>query len=85
MSSSQNYKMGKTIELPNFRSVITSLHYIPAIAVCDVRFGYPVDESIFHLPLTFESSLCCVWHKRNENRLAEEFADHMIHYYNEEL
>ena len=85
MSSSQNYKQGKTIELPNFRSVIVSLHYMPAIAVCDVRFGYPVDDSIFHLPLSFDSCLCCVWHKQNENSLAKEFADHMIHYYNEDL
>ena len=81
MSSSQNYKAYKTFELPNFRSVIVSLHNTPAIAVCDVRFGYQVDDSIYRTPLNTESWLCCVWHKQNENRIVKEFADHMIRYY----
>lgn len=81
MSSSQNYKPNRVYELPNFRSVIMSLHYTNAIAVCDVRFGYPIDEAIFRTPLHTESWLCCVWHKQNENRLVKEFVDHMIRYY----
>lgn len=81
MSSSQNYTPNKVYELPNFRSVVMSLHYTPAIAVCDMRFGYKIDESIYRTPLNTTTWICCVWHKRNENRLIQEFADHMVHYY----
>ena len=81
MSSSQHYTPDKVYELPNFRSVVMSLHYFPCIAVCDVRFGYPVAESIFRTPLNTDSWLCCVWHKQNENRLVKEFVDHMTNYY----
>ena len=83
MSSSQSYKPSKLYELPNFRSVIASLKYFPAISVCDARFGYKVDDSIFRTPLTTESWLCCVWHKQNENHLIREFSNHMIQYYSE--
>lgn len=81
MSNSQNYKPNKVYELPNFRSVIMSLHYTSAIAVCDIRFGYPVDKAIYRTPLHTESWLSCVWHKQNENRLVREFVDHMIRYF----
>ncbi len=83
MSSSQNWKPSKIYELPNFRSVTESLKYFPATAVCDTRFGYYIDDSIFRTPLKTESWLCCVWHKQNENHLIKEFADHMIQYYGE--
>lgn len=81
MSSSQRYMPEKIYELPNFQSVILSLHYMPSMAVCDVRFGYPVDDSVFRTPLKTDSWLCCVWHKQNENHLVKEFVDHMICYY----
>ena len=83
MSSSQSYKPKTFYNLPNFRSVLLSLKYFPALAVCDLRFGYKFDDSIYHVPLKNESWLCCVWHKQNENRLIREFADHMIRYYGE--
>lgn len=81
MSSSQNWKPKTFYELPNFRSVTESLKYFPATAVCDTRFGYPVDDSIFHTPLKTENWLCCVWHKQNENCLIREFSEHMISYF----
>ena len=84
MSSSQKYAPGKVYELPNFRSVVLSLHYMPCIAVCDVRFGYPVDDAIFRTSLHTDSWLCCVWHKQNENRLVKEFVDHMTGYFKEQ-
>lgn len=83
MSLSQNYRPRKFYELPNFRSVIVTLHSIPATVVCDARFGYKIDEAIFRTPLSTESWLCCVWHKQNENRLIRELADHLIRYYGE--
>ena len=83
ISSSQNYKPTKFYRLPNFHSVAESLRYIPAMAVCDARFGYKIDESIYRTPIRKESWLCCVWHRRNENRLVKEFKDHMIKFYNE--
>ena len=81
MSNSQNYDPKMFYELPNFRSVIASLKYIPSCAVCDLRFGYQVDESIYHTPLNTESWICCVWYKQNENRMIKEFSNHMIKYY----
>ncbi|MBQ9815837.1 MAG: LysR family transcriptional regulator [Lachnospiraceae bacterium] len=81
MSNSQNYDPKSFYELPNFRSVVASLKYIPAYAVSDLNFGYPIDESIFHTPLNTETWVCCVWYKRNENRLIKEFSDHLIKYY----
>lgn len=81
MSSSQKYKPRKLYELPNFRSVIQSLRFFPAIAVCDKRFGYKVDEDIFNTPILTESWLCCVWYKRNENRMIHEFVEHMLSCY----
>lgn len=83
MSTSQSYKPSTVYELPNFRSVLVSLKYMPSIAVCDTRFGYHVDDSIYRTPLATVSWLCCVWHKQNENRLIKEFSDHMIRYYSE--
>ncbi len=83
MSTSQSYKPSTVYELPNFRSVIMSLQYTPAIVVCDARFGYAIDESIYRTPLTTKTWLCCVWHKQNENRLIKDFVKHMIDYYGE--
>ena len=85
MSISQQYKPAHFFELPNFRSVIISLQYMPSIAVCDIRFGYPVSESVYHTPLTTEGWLCCVWHKQNENRLIHSFKEHMVNYYGEHV
>ena len=81
MSASQSYKPSRLFVLPNFRSVIASLKYFPSVVVCDIRFGYRIDESIFHTPLNTESWLCCVWHKRNENRLIREFSEHLVRYF----
>lgn len=69
-------------EAVNFRSVILNLNNIPCSAVSDARFGYvPKDTDILNIPLNVESHLCCLWHKKNENPLIMEFAEHMKQFY----
>lgn len=82
ISSFLGYDFVLHYESVNFRSCILNLKTIPCSVVCDARFGYlPENNDIFNIPLPTDTHLCIFWHKKNENPLIDEFADHMTDYY----
>ena len=71
--------------VPNFRSVLACIHMIPCAIVCDSRFGFLREsDGIFNIPLNVASNICCVWSKKNENPLIQEFVGHVRWYYSAE-
>ena len=82
MTSFFGYDFKHHYESVNFRSCVLSLVTIPCSVICDARFGYvPVDNDIFSVPVNVDSHLCVLWHRKNENPLIREFAEHMKKFY----
>lgn len=68
--------------MPNFRAVVATLRAAPSMTVCDANFGYLGDAAgMYAIPLGVESSLCCVWDRKNEHPLIQQFSDYMRAYY----
>lgn len=65
--------------MPNFYSVIACAETVPCFVVSDSRFGHLRNTpDLRNLPLEkMQSSLCCVWNRKNENPLLPEFVAHM--------
>ena len=82
MSRFLGYDFTAHYETENFRSCMLNLRVLPCTVVCDARFGYiPVDAEINSLPITVDSFLCCLWHRKNENPLIADFVNHMTDFY----
>ena len=85
MSSFLGFTVRERHVMPNFQSVIACIKTMPCTIVCDARFGYLRDkDNIYSIPLSKDTSLCCVWLKNNENPLIQDFVDYMSWYYNED-
>ncbi len=84
MSASLGLTFRDHVAMPNFRSVVACAGRIPCTMVSDARFGLLRDMAeLQSIPLNMESSLCCVWNKRNENPLLPQFVAHMKKYFGE--
>ena len=82
MSSFLGYNFNHHYESINFRSCALNLLTVPCSVICCARFGYiPQDTDIFNIPIKNESSLCILWHRKNENPLIREFSEFMKKYY----
>lgn len=82
MSAFLGYDFHTHYETENFRSAILNLMALPCSVVCDARFGYiPDDADIPNIPIHVKSSLCCLWHRKNENPLIADFVSHLTEYY----
>ena len=69
--------------MPNLQSALISVENHGGMVVCDSKFGYLTADhpDLESIPIAMESSLACVWNKRNENPLVQEFADFLKNYY----
>lgn len=69
----------RLIHLPNLKSTVVNVENGCGMGVCDANFGYAMVENphMRHTSIGMKSSLVCVWSKKNENPLLEEFASHL--------
>ena len=69
--------------MPNLQSALISAENHGGMVVCDSNFGYLTADhpDLENVPIAMESSLACVWNKRNENPLIREFADFLKNFY----
>ena len=82
VASFLGYDFKHHYEAVNSRTKALNLITVPCTVICCARFGYvPQDMDIFNVPIKTDSSLCVLWHRKNENPLIKDFTEHMQNYY----
>jgi len=82
MSGNLGLAVTRCYTMPNFYSVVACAETVPCFAVSDARFGHLCyADDLQRRPLNINSSLCCIWNKKNENPLLPQFIAHLQDYF----